>query len=387
MANTPYARVIWENLRAEYTGRLIFSGMLVSTLQGYAMSGGIRGNGHYNASRRNKERTQMGYEPKTIRMPIPGTDNDVYVSYKGIPGVEQILAMMGDVAYYANDMDEAFLQSLQAKLSWTIAATFLNETPLQGLEPLIAFINGDMSGLYRKIGQSTFSLIPSSATIGVLNKAIDSTLKDIATDDVGGYIKARIPFLSSTMPEQIDIWTGTPVNDIDNPFLRFLNALSPLGVSGTNEPWRDQLRQIGYNGLSMLKKDSTGSYEYEPAERELIYKYIGEEQMWRQLERIFKSKKFQDDIALLREHRKGGKNSDLITLDTEDLPIFTAIDNIVKNAQKRAEIRLLREQPNIANVILHQQNANFLMQQGDVEGAVGVSNKVKATEKILNMRK
>ena len=109
--------------------------------------------------------------------------------------------------------------------------------------------------------------------------------------------------------------------------------------------------------------------------------------MWRQLERIFKSKKFQDDIALLREHRKGGKNSDLITLDTEDLPIFTAIDNIVKNAQKRAEIRLLREQPNIANVILHQQNANFLMQQGDVEGAVGVSNKVKATEKLLNMRR
>ena len=387
MANTPYARVIWENLRAEYTGRLIFSGMLVSTLQAYAMSGGIRGNGHYNASRRNKERTQMGYEPKTIRMPIPGTDNDVYVSYKGIPGVEQILAMMGDVAYYANDMDEAFLQSLQAKLSWTIAATFLNETPLQGLEPLIAFINGDMSGLYRKIGQSTFSLIPSSATIGVLNKAIDSTLKDIATDDVGGYIKARIPFLSSTMPEQIDIWTGTPVNDIDNPFLRFLNALSPLGVSGTNEPWRDQLRQIGYNGLSMLKKDSTGSYEYEPQERELIYKYIGEQQMWRQLDRIFKSKKFQDDIAVLREHRKGGKNSELITLDTEDLPIFTAIDNVVKNAQKIAEIKLLREQPNIANVILHQQNANFLMKQGDVEGAVGVVNKVKATEKILNMRK
>ena len=387
MANTPYARVIWENLRAEYTGRLIFSGMLVSSLQAYAMSGGIRGNGHYNASRRNKERTQMGYEPKTIRMPIPGQDNDVYVSYKGIPGVEQILAMMGDVAYYANDMDESFLQSLQAKLSWTIAATFLNETPLQGLEPLIAFINGDMSGLYRKMGQSTFSLIPSSATIGVLNKAIDSTLKDIATDDVGGYIKARIPFLSSTMPEQIDIWTGKPVNDIDNPFLRALNALSPLGVSGTNEPWRDQLRQIGYNGLSMLKKDSTGSYEYEPQERELIYKYIGEQQMWKQLDRIFKSKKFQDDLAVLREHRKGGKNSELITLDTEDLPVFTAIDNIVKNAQKIAEIKLLREQPNIANVILHQQNANFLMKQGDVEGAIGVSNKVKATEKILKMRK
>ena len=61
--------------------------------------------------------------------------------------------------------------------------------------------------------------------------------------------------------------------------------------------------------------------------------------------------------------------------------------SVITNAQKIAEIKLLREQPNIANVILHQQNANFLMKQGDVEGAIGVSNKVKATEKILNMRK
>ena len=78
--------------------------------------------------------------------------------------------------------------------------------------------------------------------------------------------------------------------------------------------------------------------------------------MWRQLERIFKSKKFQDDIAVLREHRKGGKNSELITLDTEDLPIFNAINNVVKNAQKIAEIKLLREQPNIANVKTRPQN-------------------------------
>ena len=109
--------------------------------------------------------------------------------------------------------------------------------------------------------------------------------------------------------------------------------------------------------------------------------------MWRQLERVLKTKRFQDELATLKEHRKGGKNSELITLDTEDLPVFKAIDDIVKNAQKIAEIRLLREQPNIANVILHQQNANELMKQGDVEGAVGVSNKVKATEKLLNMRR
>ena len=120
MANTPYARVIWENLRAEYTGRLIFSGMLVSTLQAYAMSGGIRGNGHYNASRRNKERTQMGYEPKTVRI------GNQWVNYKGIIGVEHVLTILGDMAYYMNDLDESLFQNWTSKLTWTIAATFLS---------------------------------------------------------------------------------------------------------------------------------------------------------------------------------------------------------------------------------------------------------------------
>ena len=143
MATTPNARVIWQNLRAEYTGRLIFSGMLGSGLFNYAMAGNIRGNGHYNASRRSKERDQFGYEPKTINI------GGKWVSYKGIIGVEQVLSIIGDMAYYSKDLNESTLANWHAKLAWTISASFLNETPLQGLEPLIAATNGDLSGWNR----------------------------------------------------------------------------------------------------------------------------------------------------------------------------------------------------------------------------------------------
>ena len=139
MATTPNARVIWQNLRAEYTGRLIFSGMLSSALFNYAMAGNIRGNGHYNASRRSKERDQFGYEPKTINL------GGKWVSYKGILGVEQVLSIIGDMSYYAKDLNESTLSNWHAKLAWSISASFLNETPLQGLEPLIAATNGDLS--------------------------------------------------------------------------------------------------------------------------------------------------------------------------------------------------------------------------------------------------
>ena len=117
-ASTPNARAIFENLRAEYTGRLMFSGMLVSSLFSYAMSGNVRGNGHYNASRRLKERDQFGYEPKTINI------GGKWVSYKGIIGVDQMLSTLGDLAYYSNDLNEAMLENWQAKLSWTLSAGF-----------------------------------------------------------------------------------------------------------------------------------------------------------------------------------------------------------------------------------------------------------------------
>ena len=68
MATEPNAEVIFKALRAEYTGRLALSGLLVGSLWSYAMAGNIRGNGHYNASRRNKERDQFGYEPKTVNI-------------------------------------------------------------------------------------------------------------------------------------------------------------------------------------------------------------------------------------------------------------------------------------------------------------------------------
>ena len=88
MATTPNARIIFENLRAEYTGRLAFSTILVGSLWQYAMGGNIRGSGNYNASRRKKERDMFGYEPKTINI------GGKWVSYKGIWGIEQILSIM-----------------------------------------------------------------------------------------------------------------------------------------------------------------------------------------------------------------------------------------------------------------------------------------------------
>ena len=374
-ATTKNGRVLFENLRAEYTGRVAFSSILTKVGWDYAMAGNIRGNGHYNASRRTKERDQFGYNTKTIN--IAGK----WVSFKGIPGVDPVLSILGDMAYYARDLDQPFLEDAQAKLMWTISASFLNETPLQGIEPLIAAFNGDLTGWSRLTANSLRATIPLSGALGVLSNAITSTQKDIDASVVK-YVQNKIPIASSFLPEQRDFWTGEPLNDIDNPFLRILNALSPIKVSGTEEPWRKWLLTTGWDGLSRLRKDSTGSYEYTEAERDLIYQYIGEMQLYKKLIPLMKDPQYKKHVELLRGHRAAGydlKNPD-IKLKTDLLPLFKAIDRIVKDAQKLAEHRLLNERPEIAETISTQQEVDHLMKQGDVQGA---SDKQRKTENLL----
>ena len=381
MASTPHADILFKNLQAEYKGRLAFSALMTGTLYQYAMSGNIRGNGHYNASRRTKERTQMGYEPKTINI------GGQWVSYKGIIGIEQVLSIIGDMAYYAKDIDEATLANWQAKLTWTLASTFLNETPLQGLEPLIAATNGDLTGWTRLTANAGRSFIPLSGAAGVLSNAITSTQKDIQ-GSVNEYLMNRLPVFSSLLPDQIDIWTGEPVNDIDNPFLRILNALNPLKVSGTAEPWRQWLLESGWDGLGRLRKDSTGSYEYTPEERELIYQFIGEQKMYKEIEKLMKNKKYNKELKMLRIHRSNNAeiDQDRIKLDTQDLPVFQEINQIVRIAQKNAEQKLLSLRPDIANRIHSQQQADYDMRRGNIQGAANTQKEAQ-TQKLLKINK
>ena len=121
------------------------------------------------------------------------------------------------------------------------------------IQPLIEMLNGNERAISQVISGQT-SWIPGSGGLYVLAKAIDAAQKDLA-GEVQSFVMNKLPGFRNMLPDQIDIWTGNALNDIDNPLLKALNALSPVKVSGTNEPWRVFLRDIRYDGLSMLKMD------------------------------------------------------------------------------------------------------------------------------------
>lgn len=361
-ADDPNAMAIYENLKHEYMGRIAFSHMSAISMAWYALSGNIRGNGPANASERKKLRDNYGWEPKTINI------GGYWVSYKGIPGIDRVLSIIGDAAYYYNDIGGSAFEDITDKVGWSLSASYFNETPLHSVEPIIAGLNGDKAAWDRMTAQLIRMNIPQSGNLAIVSDAITSSQKDIY-QDLMGYVANRTPIASSFLHEQRDVWTGEPLNDIDNPALRAVNAISPIKISSKAEPWRDWLMRTGYDGVSRLRFTSEGSREYTAEERDLIGQYFGETKPWKKIDAIRNNKEFNRQIQEMREFRRGGRTYEEVKLKEQELPVYQYIDEVVNNAKEYAEAKLMQEHPEVWQGVQGQQMVDKALGRGDIQGA------------------
>jgi hypothetical protein len=123
--------------------------------------------------------------------------------------------------------------------------------------------------------------------------------------------------------------------------------------------------------------DSTGSYEWKPEDRQIINEYIGEMQLFKEVERIMNRTDYQDQIKALKKLRNQNNqtNKDKIELKTTLLPIHQDLNAIIRDALKQAEARYLREHPHIQTSIYNAQQAKLRMQTGDPTGAGEIQKK------------
>ena len=375
----PNAMAIFEYLKREYRGRLAFSATLVAALGSYAMAGNIRGNGAVNPQERKLHRDSLGWRAKEIKL------GGKWVSFAGLDTIEPILTLMGDYAFHARDISPEKSGEMLDQLIWTISATFLDKTYLKGLEPLIKIANGDETALNKLIANTARGYIPAASFLGVTANAISSSQKDIYNDFMG-YLKNRVPVLNTTLPEQIDFWTGKPLNDIDNPILRALNAISPIKVSDDQEPWRKWLFESGWDGHSMIRRDSTGKHEYTPEQREIIYRFMAEDNLGAEIasERFMGNQAFNNILGEVRDLKKNkrqvmDRDGNPIEYRVQLTPVHRAIDNLIRESKKRAEARLLADSryADLAAGIYTQQAVDEAMKAGDIEGAFGLAQQRK----------
>jgi hypothetical protein len=368
---------IFKGLEAEYRGRVAFGALTSSALLGHALAGNIRGNGPVNAGERKKLRDNFGWQPKTIN--VAGK----WISYAGYEPLDTILTLVGDLAYYSKDIGSTLTEDWTSKLAWTLAATFTNKTWTAGLEPVVSVANGDETAISRFLANEVRSAIPMSGALGVVSNAITSSQKDIYNDLIG-YVTNKVPGLSSQLPEQIDIYTGKALNDIDNPVLRAINAVNPVKISEGTEPWRQWLIDTGWDGLQMIRKDSTGNHEYTPQERETLYKYIGEQQLWKEFDKLSKNKKYNDQLDRVRAMRVQGRPSEEI--EAAQTEVYSVMSKIMSEAQKAAEFRMQRDnEPMWRSIQESILNKNY-MQQGRIDDAARAADRRKVEiERLTQM--
>tara|TARA_Y100001973_G_scaffold66023_1_gene96538 strand:- start:123 stop:4148 length:4026 start_codon:yes stop_codon:yes gene_type:complete len=364
--NTPNFMQYYRNLRNEYRGRLALSGMTAISLYNYAMGGNIRGNGPVNGSERSKLRDK-GWRPKTIK--IGGN----WYNYDGIPMVDTILTLIGDLSYYQNDLGSELTHDFIDKLTWSISATYLNNTPLYGLEPFQAAMAGDQSAWTRITANLVRGAIPLSGAMGVVSNAISTSQKDIYNDLIG-YVTNRVPVANLALPERIDYWTGQPINDIDNPLLRTLNAISPVKVSGGEEPWRQWLLDTGFDGMGIIKTTSSGRQELDANMREKIARYIGEQQLWRQVEEMRTNPYFNEEMEKLRMFRRKGMSYDDVRVEAKMTQTYQVLDKMLRNAKKIAEARLMAEHPQIKIDVENQLTVDSLVKKNRLSEAEDFMN-------------
>tara|TARA_E500000081_G_scaffold106463_1_gene108162 strand:- start:387 stop:4280 length:3894 start_codon:yes stop_codon:yes gene_type:complete len=353
----PNAMNIYRSLKAEYKGRIAFGTMLTAGLLGYAVGGNIRGNGPVNAAERRAMRDNYGWKPKEINI------GGKWVSYSGLEPFDTLLTLIGDLGYYATDLGSELTEDLHHKISWTIAAGFTNKTFMSGLEPLVKLLSGDSTAFARLVANEGRSYIPLSGAAGVLAKAISSSQKDIHADFYG-YVQNNIPGFNTALPERIDVWTGKPINDIDNPVLRFFNALNPVPISDGIEPWRKWLLETGWDGMKLLRKTSDGKYDYTPEERTEVYKYMGRMDLYKEVEKLMKSPRIKHQLDAMRRLRASNQSYDFVTIKTEGLPVYDYLNNIVREAQILAEQQMNMKNPTIADKIKANTQIKHLVKQG-----------------------
>jgi len=368
---TPNAMQMYNNLRREYIGRQASAAVFVSTGMAYGLAGNVRGPGHHDPSRRQKERDNLGYIPFTIK--IPGTD--IWFDYRGLgEPIASLLTVVGSSSYYLGQTDTAVHQDIQDKLAWTVTAAYTNQSFVSQLEPLAGLLTGDETAINRFVSNEVRSFIPQSGALGVMANAISSTQKDIH-NNLLDYVKNRIPGVNAMLPERRDYWTGDALNDINNPILRAINAGNPLKVSEGVEPWRQELLSIGYDGMSLITKDTSGTLEYPAEVRDLIYERMGETQPWKEAKRLLGMKKYQNEIAGIKKARTEGYTT--VQIRAQDTEIFDALDEVVKRSKNTAEASVMRDNKDIRDYINYGKQSKTYVEQNRTEDATRVQDQMK----------
>lgn len=319
------AEIAYNSIRAELKGRKAIGTIATTAAVGLMLNDSITGDG-IGDRQKMKLRREAGWKPRSIKLPT-----GQYVSYDGIPGISDWLALTANIMDNADTLSDNDVSTLLNATSFVIGASITEKSGLTQVEPLFDILRMNPDAINRwATGFLPSAVIPGSSQIAELTKLFAPNLK-VVDDNLATMIANRTP-LKMALPDQYDWIDGGKVNEPGNFISRIFNTYSPFKVNGKISEEKQFLIDIEYDNRPSMATDGRG-VELTPEEQSAVYNAMGRDGYFKkELRRIMNSADGKAFRAAYKDARARGVNVKLA--DFQNLHI--EIDRVLNLAKEAA---------------------------------------------------
>ena len=362
------AEAAYSAIRAELKGRKAIGSLAVMGAVGLFMADRLTGDGLYDKEKQ-RLRVDANYQKRSIR--VPGGQ---WVSYDGIPGVSDWIALTATIMDNFDSLNSAELAENLRAAGFVLSATVTDKSMLAALEPLNDVVRGDVGAINRWTSSfATSAAMPGSSLMAEFGRLLMPAKKELE-NNFYDLVANRVPPLKANLPDKYDWIDGGKVGEPSNFWTRVWNTYMPWKVSDAITPEKQFLIDIEYDARPSLRTNGRG-VEYTNEERSEVLNMMGEQGYFRdsirQIMQISDAKQFRADF-------KRARDAGLAPETKSFTHIHLFLDAGLRSAMRMAESNLANRDGIQQKVYQNEVVENFL-QVGDIDGAKKFLDDMKQT--------
>ena len=359
---------VYNTVRAELKGRKAIGTISVMGAVGLFMSDNLTGDGLYDKEKQ-RLRRDADWKPRSIR--VPGGQ---WVSYDGVPGVSDWLALTANIMDNFDSLNSAELAEGLRASGFVLSATITDKSMLAALEPLNDVIRGDVGAINRWTSSFVSSAaMPGSSLMAEFGRLITPNKKELE-NNFFDLVANRNPILKQSLPDAHDWIDGGRVGEPANFFARVWNNYLPWKVSGEVSAEKEFLMDIEYDARPTLKTNGRG-VEYSNEERSEVTSMMGKQQIFkREIQRIMQTQEGKSFRNEFKKARDLGLKPDVESFKNIHMYLDAALRSSMRYAESQVSTR-----DGIRNKVYQNQTVENFLQVGDVGGAKKFLDDMKQT--------
>ena len=344
------------NAKALQQGRLAIGSAVISMAGMHFLNGGLTGNGPTD---RQKRQVWMDakYIPRSINI------GGVWVSYDSFEPFSQILAAIADVGDHMDLMGEEWTEDQFLKISMVVAQAATSKSYLTALQSFVDLFSGKPGQQNRMIASLLNNQVPLAGLRNEVGKLFTPHMKELNS---GWQDAIRNRNLISekvagggALPIKYDLLNGQPVRDHDF-VTRMFNSISPVQLNLDQSPGRKLLFESGYDlRMSTYYGPDGTDLSDQPALRSMFQKYIGDQNLELELNKMAKDPSILESMAIMNRDRESGNRG----IDARKAYRHNImIDRLFKQARKKAW-GMMKQDPRVQQMIEEEKQRKSVIYQ------------------------